>query len=144
MEKVYVELEKLIIPLTVNINQQDLYPHEGVFLVERGDASRSVVAVSFNSGEYASVIETPIGVNPVHQVEDFLSKDKYESEIDKMRREYDNKKMELDHEFEMKKLQLDSEAPKRNEQGEWVSAKTLIEVVKTLATNNNKEKNKIE
>lgn len=43
------------------------------------------------------------------------------------------RRMELEQEFEMKKLQLDLETPKRFAQGEWVSGKTLTEIIKTLA-----------
>ncbi len=43
------------------------------------------------------------------------------------------RRMELEHEFETKKLQLDLEVPKRFAQGEWVSGKTLTEIIKTLA-----------
>lgn len=47
--------------------------------------------------------------------------------------------MELEHEYEMKKLQLELETPKRFAQGEWVSGKTLAEIVKTLAGENRKK-----
>ena len=40
---------------------------------------------------------------------------------------------ELDHEYETKKLKLELETPKRFAQGEWVSGKTLTEIIKTLA-----------
>ena len=40
---------------------------------------------------------------------------------------------ELEHEFEMKKMKLDLETPKRNAQGEWISGKTLTEIIKTLS-----------
>ena len=53
--------------------------------------------------------------------------------------EYDMKKMELEQEYEMKKLQLELETPKRFAQGEWVSGKTLAEVVKTLAGENRRK-----
>lgn len=42
------------------------------------------------------------------------------------------RRMELEHEYEKKKMQLELDTPKRFAQGEWVSGKTLIEVVKAL------------
>jgi hypothetical protein len=43
------------------------------------------------------------------------------------------RRMELDQEYELKKMQLELDTPKRFAQGEWVSGKTLTEIVKTLA-----------
>jgi len=45
------------------------------------------------------------------------------------------RRMELEQEYEKKKLQLELETPKRFAQGEWVSGKTLTEIIKTLAGN---------
>lgn len=45
---------------------------------------------------------------------------------------YQLRKMELEHEYEQKKLQLELETPKRFAQGEWVSGKTLTEIIKSL------------
>ena len=52
------------------------------------------------------------------------------------------RRMELEQEFEMKKMQLDLETPKRFAQGEWVSGKTLTEIIKTLAGKNESVKKK--
>jgi hypothetical protein len=46
------------------------------------------------------------------------------------------RRMELEQEYEKKKLQLELETPKRFAQGEWVSGKTLTEIIKTLAGKN--------
>lgn len=43
------------------------------------------------------------------------------------------RRMELDQEYELKKMQLELDTPKRFAQGEWVSGKTLTEIVKALA-----------
>lgn len=42
------------------------------------------------------------------------------------------RRMELEQEYEKKKLQLELDTPKRFAQGEWVSGKTLTEIIKTL------------
>ena len=56
--------------------------------------------------------------------------DAFDSESEK---NYQLRKMELEHEYEQKKLQLELDTPKRFAQGEWVSGKTLTEIIKTLA-----------
>ena len=48
------------------------------------------------------------------------------------------RRMELEQEYEKKKLQLELDTPKRFAQGEWVSGKTLTEIIRTL-TGENKE-----
>ena len=42
------------------------------------------------------------------------------------------RRMELEQEYEKKKLQLELDTPKRFAQGEWVSGKTLTEIIRTL------------
>ena len=42
------------------------------------------------------------------------------------------RRMELEQEYEKKKLQLELDSPKRFAQGEWVSGKTLTEIIRTL------------
>ena len=42
------------------------------------------------------------------------------------------RRMELEQEYEKKKLQLELDTPKRFAQGEWVSGKTLTEIIKAL------------
>ena len=51
---------------------------------------------------------------------------------DKSANDYQLHKMELEHEYEQKKLQLELDTPKRFAQGEWVSGKTLTEIIKAL------------
>lgn len=43
------------------------------------------------------------------------------------------RRLELEQEYEKKKLQLELDTPKRFAQGEWVSGKTLTEIIRTLA-----------
>lgn len=42
------------------------------------------------------------------------------------------RRMELEQEYEKKKLQLELDTPKRFAQGEWVSGKTLTEIIRAL------------
>ena len=51
----------------------------------------------------------------------------------------DMRRMELEQEYEKKKLQLELDTPKRFAQGEWVSGKTLTEIIKTLAAGKKEE-----
>lgn len=44
------------------------------------------------------------------------------------------RRMELEQEYEKKKLQLELDTPKRFASGEWVSGKTLTEIIRTLTT----------
>lgn len=49
------------------------------------------------------------------------------------------RRMELEHEYEKKKMQLELDTPKRFAQGEWVSGKTLTEIIRTLAAGKKEE-----
>ena len=42
------------------------------------------------------------------------------------------RRMELEQEYEKKIMQLELDTPKRFAQGEWVSGKTLTEIIRTL------------
>jgi hypothetical protein len=63
--------------------------------------------------------------------------DEKEAEISKLEENNEQKlamrRMELEAEYEKKKMQLELDTPKRFAQGEWVSGKTLTEIIKTLA-----------
>ena len=63
--------------------------------------------------------------------------DEKEAEISKLEENNEQKlamrRMELNAEYEKKKMQLELDTPKRFAQGEWVSGKTLTEIIKTLA-----------
>lgn len=49
------------------------------------------------------------------------------------------RRMELEQEYEKKKLQLELDTPKRFAQGEWVSGKTLTEIIKALTAGKKEE-----
>ena len=48
--------------------------------------------------------------------------------------DFTSRMRDLQHDYEMRKQQLELETPKRFAQGEWVSGKTLTEIIKTLAS----------
>lgn len=58
---------------------------------------------------------------------------------DKSAKDYQLRKMELEHEYEQKKMQLELDTPKRFSQGEWVSGKTLTEIIRTLTVGKKEE-----
>lgn len=49
------------------------------------------------------------------------------------------RRTELEQEYEMKKMQLELDTPKRFAQGEWVSGKTLTEIIRTLTAGKKEE-----
>ena len=51
---------------------------------------------------------------------------------DESAKNYQLRKMELEQEYEKKKMQLELDTPKRFASGEWVSGKTLTEIIRTL------------
>ena len=53
--------------------------------------------------------------------------------------ELETRRQELEHEYELKNIQLEHDVPKRFAQGEWVSGKTLTEIIKTLAAGKKEE-----
>ena len=55
---------------------------------------------------------------------------------DEYEQKYQLRKLELEQEYERKRHQLELDIPKRFGQGEWVSGKTLVEIVKALAAEN--------
>jgi len=153
--KKYFEFEVIETELTANdpTNQKVLYPHDGTFVVIRPDGTKSVVWVvrgnteydycqqfqeTFISGECASLdSENVMDARVVNKDMDALA-DKYYKELEAKKHELDQefelKRQALEHEYEMKMKDLETEMPKRFEQGEWVSGKTLSEIIKTLVT----------
>ena len=73
-----------------------------------------------------------------HETEDNCKKliEEKEKELSARADEHDcglaMRRMELEQEYEKKKLQLELDTPKRFAQGEWVSGKTLTEIIRTL------------
>jgi hypothetical protein len=152
----YVELEMLD-NMPINCNKKDLYPHDGVFLLKRIDGIMSVVSVErgTDNADYCyGFIETIIGSKPTIASENVMNARDVDKTLDEMRDKYSKKneqrekelqaayemrKEKLEHDYEMKKLQLEQEMPKRFEQGEWVSGKTLTDIIKTLVGKEDKE-----
>lgn len=152
---VHVELEMLD-NMPIDSNKKDLYPHDGVFLIRRIDGMMSVATVDrgTDSNEYClNFMETIIGSRPTIASENVMDardvnkkleemSDKYYKEGEQRKKElqadFDLRKEKLEHDYEMRTLQLEQEMPKRFEQGEWVSGKTLSEIIKTLVGKENK------
>lgn len=71
------------------------------------------------------------------QAEIRAAKEDYEARKAALQEQMDatlaTRRLELENEFELKKMQLELDTPKRFAQGEWVSGKTLVEIVRTLA-----------
>lgn len=71
------------------------------------------------------------------QAETRAAKEGYEARKAELQEQMDatlaTRRLELENEFELKKMQLELDTPKRFAQGEWVSGKTLVEIVRTLA-----------
>ena len=116
----------------------------------RQDGMMSVGSADLNpTNEYAGYNEVFIGnaetiasenvmdARVVNKDMDALA-DKYYKELEAKKHELDQefelKRQALEHEYEMKMKDLETEMPKRFEQGEWVSGKTLSEIIKTLVT----------
>ena len=53
--------------------------------------------------------------------------------------ELEMRRQELEHEYELKKILLEHDVPKRFAQGEWVSGKTLTEIIKALSGGNKED-----
>lgn len=153
---VHVELEMLD-NMPINSNKKDLYPHDGVFLLKRIDGTMSVVSVERGTqdGDYCyGFIETIIGSKPTIASENVMDardvnkkldemSDKYYKEGEQRKKElqadFDLREEKLKHDYEMRTLQLEQEMPKRFEQGEWVSGKTLSDIIKTLVGKEDKQ-----
>lgn len=152
----YVELEMLD-NMPIDCNKKDLYPHDGVFLLKRIDGTMSVASVERGTqdGDYCyGFTETIIGSKPTITSENVMDardvnkkldemSDKYYKEGEQRKKdlqaEFDLRKEKLEHDYEMCTLQLEQEMPKRFEQGEWVSGKTLSDIIKTLVGKEDKQ-----
>ena len=152
----YVELEMLD-NMPINCNKKALYPHDGVFLLKRIDGIMSVASVERGMGDVDycnSFVETIIGHKPTIASENVMDAREVNKQLDEMSKryyekgeqrnkelqsEFDLRKANLEHDYEMKKLQLEQEKPKRFGQGEWVSGKTLSDIIKTLVGKEDKK-----
>ena len=154
-KRLHAEFEVLegIAPANANFNNKEYYPHDGIFMLKHPEGGFSVVNVVRGDGaaEYCQQFQMcfvgfPNTIDSGRVMDSFevnekmdAMRDRYESDLKQKKTELDaefeQKRMALEHEYEMKKLELEKEMPKRFEQGEWVSGKTLTDIIKTLAGN---------
>ena len=154
--RLYAAFEVLegINPTDGNFNKREFYPHDGTFLLKHADGSMSIVNVTRGENETAQYCSMHqmcfIGSPHTIEADEVMTVASHKSQVEEMRikyeadfkqkkteldAEFEQKRMALEHEYEMKKLELEKEMPKRFEQGEWVSGKTLTDIIKTLAGN---------
>ena len=153
VKRLHAEFEVLecIAPANANFNNKEYYPHDGIFILKHPEGGFSVVNVVRGDGaaEYCQQFQMCfVGfpntidsgrVMDSYEVNDKMDamRDRYEADLKQKKAELDaefeQKRMALEHEYEMKKLQLETDMPKRFGQGEWVSGKTLADIIKTLA-----------
>ena len=153
VKRLHAEFEVLegIAPANANFNNKEYYPHDGIFMLKHPEGGFSVVNVVRGDGavEYCQQFQMCfVGfpntidsgrVMDSYEVNDKMDamRDRYEADLKQKKAELDaefeQKRMALEHEYEMKKLQLETDMPKRFGQGEWVSGKTLADIIKTLA-----------
>lgn len=150
-KKIHVEFERLEVDIVDgNYNKNDLYPHDGVFLMTTPDGIMSIVNVVLDksatpSPYCAQFQQCFIGCPNYIDSDNVMNTSEYNKKLEEMSKtyeaDYNRKKTELEHVYEIKNLKLDCEPPKRNSQGEWVSGKTLTEIIRTLTalTANNKD-----
>ena len=137
MKEVYVKF-----PLVELSNQSEVfkasnYPSTGRYLVRYPNNDKVIVDVySFNEEEDKASISQYIIGNQEMVLSDIVEKniqDKVteltKAKIDEVKHEYEMKVEKLEHEYALRQAEI----PKRNGQSEWVSGKTLTEIIKTLA-----------
>ena len=136
-------------------NKKVNFPHDGSFLIIRTDGVMSVATVVLGNNEEKEGCQTFqecwIGAPEMMDAGNVMDcrevnvkmdamRDRYDADLKQKKTELDaefeQKRMALEHEYEIKKLELEKEMPKRFEQGEWVSGKTLTDIIKTLTGNN--------
>ena len=149
VKKVYVEMEVIEdVPLNQVLSDKEFYPHGGAFLLIRQDGMMSVVSADINPvNEYVGFSETFIGSRPTIESQFVMDSRDVDEKMDAMIKRYDEdvarrkhdieqefemKRKDLEHEYEKRMMELEAEQPKRCAQGEWVSGKTLTEIIKTL------------
>ena len=151
-KRVYVELEVIEgIDPNVQANINEIYPHSGTFLLKRTDGMMSVVNINKGIepyGEYAAGWQEVFVPNADVMESQFVmdSRDvdekmnamikRYDEDVARrkhdLEQEFEKKRMELEHQHDIRMMEIENEQPKRNSQGEWVSGKTLTEIIKTL------------
>ena len=151
-KRVYIELEMIDgIDPNVQPNRNDIYPHSGTFLLKRTDGMMSVVSINKGAEPYseytpgwneafvpnADVIESQFVMDSrdVDRKMDEMIK-RYDEDVARrkhdLEQEFEMKRKDLEHEYEKRMMELENDTPKRFSQGEWVSGKTLAEIIKTL------------
>ena len=155
-KRLHAEFEVLegIAPADANFNKKEYYPHDGIFMLKHPEGGFSVVNVLRGDGaaEYCQQFQMcfvgfPNTIDSGRVMDSYevnekmdAMRDRYEADLKQKKTELDaefeQKRMALEHEYEIKKLELEKEMPKRFEQGEWVSGKTLTDIIKTLTGNN--------
>lgn len=158
-KRVYIELEMIEgIEPSVQSNRNDIYPHSGTFLLKRADGKMSVISINKGTEPYneyapgwsetfvpnADVIESPFVMDSRDVDRDMNAMIKrYDEDVERRKhdldREFEMKRKDLEHEYEKRMMELENNTPKRFSQGEWVSGKTLTEIIKTLTHNGKKE-----
>lgn len=128
----YVEFE-LLEDFPAVSNKSSLYPHDGVFLIRRYDGSLSVVNVERGEeGNFCkSYSEAFIGSCTVLDT-DMISKEEFDKKVADITQQYEQRLHELQLKHESELAAARNDAPKRNGQGEWVSGKTLTEIIRIL------------
>jgi hypothetical protein len=155
MKRLFAAFEVLegINPQDGNFDKIEYYPHDGTFMLKLADGSMAVVNVTRGESDTAVCCSQfqmcYVGAPHVIEADDVMTVASHKSEVEEMRLKYQNelevkktkledeyaqKQLVLKHEHELKMKELETEMPKRFEQGEWVSGKTLSEIIKTLVT----------
>ena len=151
-KRVYIELEMIDgIGPNVQPNRIDIYPHSGTFLLKRTDGMMSDVSINKGAEPYseytprwneafvpnADVIESQFVMDSrdVDRKMDAMIK-RYDEDVARrkhdLEQEFEMKRKDLENEYEKRMMELENDTPKRFSQGEWVSGKTLAEIIKTL------------
>ena len=152
VKRLHAEFEVLegVAPANANFNNKEYYPHDGIFMLKHPEGGFSVVNVVRGDGaaEYCQQFQMCfVGfpntidsgrVMDSYEVNDKMDamRDRYEADLKQKKheieQEFEKKRMELEHQHEIRMMEIENEQPKRNSQGEWVSGKTLTEIIKTL------------
>lgn len=145
--------------MPIDCNKKYLYPHDGTFLLTRVDGMMSVVTIE--RGDYESEYcqnyqEAFIGNKQTIDAEFVMDSRDVDEKMDAMTKRYDEdvkrrkneleqehekRRMELEHQHEIRMMELENEMPKRFEQGEWISGKTLTDIIKTIVGKDSKTSN---
>lgn len=112
-----------------NVNDFSDYPEPGLYVVHDPNGITSIVDTYLNSeGKICVYWTSPsISLNSITIDEESINKRIRDAE-DKVRNDMDN---------EIRKLQLEYDNPKRGQCGEWISGKTLKDIISILTGRTN-------